>query len=193
MKKKYRRRTYLLNNSFQGKHIFIYFTLSALGIVFFTALFFLFTGDALAIMYENGDLHLGKIPEILMDRILGAHWVFYVVGGLILVVISTLITHKVAGPLYRFEKSLDSMIDGDISFDMHLRKNDECKNLADRFNRFNSILRSKIRAMMGLVEEIDDSLVRAEKNIKDNEDLDQAIAMNRRLKKMLYEFNIEND
>ena len=45
---------------------------------------------------------------------------------------------------------------------------------------------------MGLVEEIDDSLVRAEKSIE-SDDIAQAIAMNRRLKKMLYEFDIEND
>jgi methyl-accepting chemotaxis protein len=193
MKRNYKRRTYFLTRSFQGKHVFLYFILSGLGIIFFTLLFFLFTADTLAIIYENGSLHLGKIPTILLNRILEAHWAYIVIGGCILVVITTLITHKVAGPLYRFEKSFDRMIDGDVSFHITLRNKDECKKLAEKFNRFNIVLCSKIRAMMGVVEQIDKILVSAEKSIESNGNLDQAIAMNRRLKKMLYEFNIEND
>jgi SMC interacting uncharacterized protein involved in chromosome segregation len=60
----------------------------------------------------------------------------------------------VAGPFYRFEKSIDSMIAKDISFKIHLRKKDEGKNIARRLNSFNQMLSEQLAAMESINEEI---------------------------------------
>ncbi|MCK5312022.1 MAG: methyl-accepting chemotaxis protein, partial [Desulfobacteraceae bacterium] len=49
-----------------------------------------------------------------------------------------------AGPFYRFEITLDEMINGDLSQKIFLRQKDEGKDLAAKINRFNSKLSDKV-------------------------------------------------
>ena len=49
---------------------------------------------------------------------------------------SIFITHKIAGPLFRFEASFQRLAEGDLNFRVHLRKGDEARNLVPAFNQF---------------------------------------------------------
>jgi nitrogen fixation/metabolism regulation signal transduction histidine kinase len=60
-------------------------------------------------------------------------------GGLLLVIIQIVLltvffSHKVAGPIYRFEKACNSVIEGDYTSEIKLRKGDEMQNLATLLN-----------------------------------------------------------
>jgi len=48
---------------------------------------------------------------------------------------SIYLSHKIAGPLYRFHLSLEDVEKGDLTTRVHLRKFDEAQFLADQFNR----------------------------------------------------------
>lgn len=68
---------------------------------------------------------------------------------------SVFISHKVAGPFYRFHKSLEDIQKGDLRIRMHLRKADEGQGLAKTFN--------------DSVSSIDETLSRLKKIIRENE------------------------
>lgn len=53
---------------------------------------------------------------------------------------SIFVSHKVAGPVYRFEQSVKSIAEGDLTLRIKLRKGDEMTELADMFNHMTSIL-----------------------------------------------------
>jgi len=64
-------------------------------------------------------------------------WVFGI--GVMLVIIQVVLltiffSHKVAGPVYRFEKVCHNIIDGNYTDQIQLRRGDEMKNLAVLFN-----------------------------------------------------------
>ena len=44
------------------------------------------------------------------------------------------LTHRLAGPLYRFERSLEEVARGDLSYRIHTRKDDELKELEKGLN-----------------------------------------------------------
>ena len=53
---------------------------------------------------------------------------------LVIIGFTIIITHRVAGPIYRFEVTLDSLLrDEDVRL-INLRPGDELKNLADKIN-----------------------------------------------------------
>lgn len=64
-------------------------------------------------------------------------WVFGV--GILLVILQIVLltvffSHKLAGPIYRFEKTCHDLIRGDYTEEIHLRKHDEMQNLAGLLN-----------------------------------------------------------
>ncbi len=74
---------------------------------------------------------------------------FQIIFGFLYIVIITLfsffISHKIAGPLYRFEKDVRSLAkDGDLTKMFKLRKRDEMQELAEALNIMVSGFRGKL-------------------------------------------------
>lgn len=143
--KKHKRRNFFIKKDFQGKLILGYFLFVSAGCLFFIFLFSLFAADTLTISYTNNDLQLGQTPLMLLRKTLAAHWVFIVVGAVFIVLGAMLLTHRIAGPLFRFEKTLERMKQGDLTDTIFLRSKDEGKELAGKINDFNEGLSTKIR------------------------------------------------
>lgn len=53
---------------------------------------------------------------------------------LIVLIVSAVISHKMAGPIYKFEKSCQTVAGGDLSHRVFLRKGDQLTELQDSFN-----------------------------------------------------------
>ena len=199
MKKTWRRRNYFIKKDLQGKYIFSFFLFVILGSIFFTIIFSLLSTNTLTIVYENYDLKIGKTPVMLIKEILRAHWIFITAGGLIVVVLSMFLTHRVAGPLFRFEKSVEEMLSGNLDFQIQLRSKDEGKELAEKMNRLIGMLSSRIGEMRELGIEIESRLSDASKVIRTEEkyretaaDLEKAGELSGRLNDILQKFKIRN-
>jgi methyl-accepting chemotaxis protein len=143
------RRTFFINKDLQGKYIFKYFLLFGIGSILFTLIFSFFSSNTLSIVYEDYRLQLGTTPGILMNRILTTQWLLIVVGGILMMVVTLVLTHRIAGPFFRFEKTLDEMIARDLSSRIHLRKKDEGKELGMKINAFNQMISSDLAKLEG--------------------------------------------
>ena len=143
----FKRRNYFINKEFQGRYIFTYFVLAGVGSLIFIGIFSFFSSNTLSIVYDNYHLQLGVTPGILFKKILSTQWLFLVLGGGLVILFTLFLTHRVAGPFYRFEKTLDAMIEGDVSGKVALRPKDEGKELAQKINAFNYILSDKLSVM----------------------------------------------
>ncbi len=144
---RYRRRNFFINKEYQGRTIFHYFLLILAGSILFSLVFSFFSSNTISIVYDDYHLKLGTTPGILLDRIFSAQWFFIVICGGAVILITLFLTHRVAGPFYRFEKSIDSMLEKNISLEIHLRKKDEGKDVAERLNRFNQMMAGHLSAM----------------------------------------------
>ena len=54
---------------------------------------------------------------------------------LFVIIISAILSHKMAGPVYRFEQTCKEIAKGDFSKRVHLRKGDQLFELQDEFNK----------------------------------------------------------
>ena len=114
-------------------------------IILFAIILAMFSADSMTMSYKNNNLQLGQTPVMLLKDALAANWVFIIFGGSLLVVAALFISHRIAGPQFRFEKALKNMNDGNLNDTIHLRTNDEGNTLATHINSFNSQLSQKIR------------------------------------------------
>lgn len=155
MEKRHKRRNIFIKKDFQGKLILGYFLFATGGCLFFIVLLGFFSADSLTISYSNHDIQLGQTPLMLLKKVLAAHWIFIVLGGAFLVLASMLITHRIAGPIFRFEKALDNMNKGKLNDTIYLRDKDEGKDLARKINDLNDHLSRSMRLVKNNSQAID--------------------------------------
>ncbi|MEA1969533.1 MAG: methyl-accepting chemotaxis protein [Thermodesulfobacteriota bacterium] len=154
MRQNFKRRNFFIKKDFQGKYIFNSFLLVAFGSVLFALIFSFFSSNTLSIVYDNYHLQLGTTPGILLNKIFSAQWLFIVLGGFTVIGITLLLTHRIAGPFFRFEKTLDSMNKKDFTQQIYLRTKDEGKELAQKINLFNNEISSDIAKIKLNAEDI---------------------------------------
>lgn len=195
MKRTWRRRNYFIKKDLQGRYIFSFFIFVMAGSFFFTIIFSLLSADTLTIEYRNYDLRLGKTPVILLREILSAHWIFILAGGLLVVIASMLLTHRFAGPVYRFERSLEEMLKGNLDFEIRLRSGDEAKELALLLNELTASLSSRLGEIRELAEETGSHISNARGAAGDaaGTELDKAAAANGKIGEKLRSFRLKND
>ena len=199
-KYKRKKRNFLLNHELQGKFIlktFMIFILSAVG---FTLFLGLITLNTQTMVYEGYQLKIGATPLILWKQMLYSNWIFIVLGGVVLIIVSTLLTHRIAGPLFRFEKCINNMMQGDLTDRIYLRDKDEGVQLSNKINAFNKNLSTKInriRTISDLLKEETDQkksecATLSEKPTCKNH-FDQIVQYQIELKQLLDEFKTLND
>lgn len=65
---------------------------------------------------------------------------------LLVVIISAIVSHKMAGPVYRFEQTCKEIAKGDFSQRVHLRKGDQLTELQDEFNHMMDVIEERLKA-----------------------------------------------
>lgn len=147
MKRPWRRKNYFIKKELQGKYVFNFFIILLIGTIIFTFIFSALTTKTLTVVYEDYNLKIGKTPFVLFKEIIKTHWIVLITAGVVVVIFSIFLTHRFAGPIYRFERSIEEMIKGNFSFVIRLRKKDEGKELANLLNELNSVLSLHLREM----------------------------------------------
>ena len=142
---KYRRKKFFFRSGPQGKYIFSYFLIAGIVTTLFTVLLLYFSSNTLSITYDNNNLQLGSTPEILLDMLLGIHGLLIFIFGLFIIYFATRFTHRFIGPIFKIESTIEKMIEGDINIQITLREKDDCKELAEKLNKFSSFLYSRLK------------------------------------------------
>lgn len=140
-----KRRKYFIKKEYQGKLILKCFLFVAGIALLFNVVLGVLSADSLTISYSNQDVQLGQTPMMLLKQLLTANWILIILGGGFVIVAALLLSHRIVGPLYRFETTLDCMKKGKLDTVIKLRDKDEGKELAQKINDFNSHLSESIR------------------------------------------------
>ena len=77
---------------------------------------------------------------------------------LVMAVVSIFVSHRIAGPIYRFVKSVGAICNGDLTVRFALRKGDELKGLAEAFDMMTQSLRSSLTRTTTSLGEISSEL-----------------------------------
>ncbi len=147
MEKTYKRRKFFIKKDFQGKLILSCFLFVTGAGLLFNVLLGVLSADSMTISYTNQDLQLGQTPFMLFKQVLAANWILIVIGGSFVMLASLFLSHRIAGPLFRFETTLDNMIGGHLDNTIRLRDKDQGKELAEKINELNIQLAQSFHAI----------------------------------------------
>ena len=127
--RKIRRTHYLVKRRFQ---LGLAFRLLFVLVLF--ALFMIFEAWVTVWPVLTAYLPATVIPEVL-GRIAYRLAFFGLPIVFVILAMGVVLTHRIAGPLFRIERTLDAVLAGRKASPIRLRKRDELKGLCDRVNR----------------------------------------------------------
>jgi methyl-accepting chemotaxis protein len=129
-----RRRIYFIEKKFQARFIVKFCAIVILGTLVMGAWLYLFSSRSTTVSLENTRAVVKTTADFLLPLLLQTLIVITVFVGIATIILTLFISHKIAGPLYRFKKELSTVEAGDLSHDFHIRKNDQLQDLALSMN-----------------------------------------------------------
>lgn len=152
-----KRRQYFIQKDFQSKFILKFCIILLIGIIISIGLLFLFSKGTLTSSFEQSRLVIKNTADAILPGVFLSHLIALVLITLLTIVITLLVSHKLAGPLFRFEKELKEIGNGDLSKVVKVRKKDQIKAMADSLNQMRANLQKKILDIKKEVEQIIES------------------------------------
>ncbi|MBI5894061.1 MAG: methyl-accepting chemotaxis protein [Deltaproteobacteria bacterium] len=139
----FRRRNYFIKKRFQLDFSIRFLILIVIEALFAAGLFIYLSRNTLTTGYIGSDLKIAKTSDFFLPTLLLSNLIILGVTAVIGIVVLILISHRIAGPLYRFEKSLSDIGKGDLTHRFKVREKDQLAELADSINEFTSIMDKK--------------------------------------------------
>lgn len=109
---------------------------------------------------------VNQLVEVNVFKVLLTSWVLLLI--VIGVGLSILVSHRVAGPIYRFEKIFDKLMEGNLTQKVVLRRNDELQELAKKLNCVIEFMRDEIVKEREDVELISKEIEKFNENLSKN-------------------------
>ncbi|MBI5810609.1 MAG: methyl-accepting chemotaxis protein [Deltaproteobacteria bacterium] len=126
------RRKYLIKPGFQIKHaITIFINIVIFSIILGFIIFYPLYGDLYSASSLDEQARISAIVLYLHKRF----WLGLLIVAILAGVNAIFSTHRVVGPVYRFEKTLEAIIGGDYSCRIRIRKRDEFREIEALLNR----------------------------------------------------------
>jgi len=109
------------------------------------------------------------------------------VNVIIVFIVSVMYSHQTAGPAYKLEKSIKRISEGDLTFEVSLRRNDNLKELAAALNELLKKFRVTLAKAKTLSDDISVKLDSLESDVK----FKQLAANASELSELIKQFKIE--
>lgn len=151
---KSRRRNYFIKKKFQSEVILKIVLVWLIGVIFGTIVLYFLSKETVTAYYSGGKVIVKSTADIILEKLILSGVINFFITVLFGIFIMLFISHRLAGPLYRFEKTIEEMIDGNVGFSIKLRKKDELVELVPKFNELLSTYNEKLSEIKQIVEKL---------------------------------------
>lgn len=151
----YKRRNYFIKKDFQSKFILKFCFILLCGIILSTGLVFIFSQETLTSSFSNSRLVISSTAQAIMPTLLITNLITLGIITIAAIGVTLFMSHRIAGPMFRFEKDIKKIAGGDLNVRINLRKKDQFSEMAGAFNEMASEFHKKIT---GINQQIDDAV-----------------------------------
>ncbi|RLF61683.1 MAG: hypothetical protein DRN37_00480 [Thermoplasmata archaeon] len=177
----HRRRKYFIKKDFQFKFVLKFCGVVLGGVLISTALLFFFSQNTLTSSFSHSRLVIKSTGSAILPAVIYTNLIVLGLISLAAVLVTLLVSHKIAGPLFRFEKELQDISAGNLRTKMSLRKQDQMVEVAESLNQMVEALHEKVMKIRDGIAEVKETAIarnapdvvigqlsKVEKQIEDN-------------------------
>lgn len=150
----FRRKNYFIEKKFQSRFILKFCGLVIFGGLLTIAALYFLAMRSTTVAIVNSQVTARTTADFILPILIQTVLVVMVLSGLAVIALTLFVSHKIAGPLFRFKKVLNNLETGDFSSDFHIRNFDQLQDLARDFNE----MIAKIRYELNLLKASSGSL-----------------------------------
>ncbi|MFC1623715.1 hypothetical protein ACFL28_00125 [Candidatus Omnitrophota bacterium] len=151
---KIKRKNYFINKAFQVEFMLKFCGLVAFGCIIFGIILYVFSRGALTTSFENSRLVVKSTASYLIPGLLFGGLIAGLVTAIASSIVVLFMTHRVAGPMYRFERFAQKIGSGELGSDLKIRRRDQFQNMVTSFNRMTHDLRLGFLKIIGVSEKL---------------------------------------
>ncbi len=137
-----KRRTYLIEPSFQGRFIFRFCLVVVMASMLIGGILFYLTSNSTTVAIENTKVFVKPTSDFILPMMIWTLAGVTVVAALAVLFLTMYFSNQIVGPIYRLQREIDLMKDGDFMRNFSIRENDQLQALAQNL----SLMTEKLRA-----------------------------------------------
>ncbi len=141
---KFKRRQYFIDRKFQTGFILKFCVVLLFGAILSIGVTLLTTQATLTSSFEGSKLVIEKTSLAILPSVILTNFITTLIVGVIVVLVTLLVSHKIAGPMFRFEKDLEEIGRGDLQKRIQTRNGDQFANVARNLNEMVGSLNLKL-------------------------------------------------
>ena len=150
-----KRRRYFIDKKFQTSFIIDFLLIIVLATLALMLLFLYYSQDTLTVGYTGSEVKLLHTSDFFLPTLLLSSIVITILSGIVGTIVLILISHRIAGPLYRFAMILNKLCKGDLTGRrIKLRAKDQFSDLADSINTLTEVMNADIGTIKTQTAEI---------------------------------------
>ena len=153
-----RRRTYIVRMDFQKDFIIKYCVLVLISAVALSLIVYFFCGETVTTVFKDSRLKILSTNDFILPYLFWSSLVAVLCAVAVCWRMTMIISNRLAGPLFRFEKDIAQVAQGDLTVNIRVRQKDEFKSLATMLNDLTIDWRGDIISIKNKVAELDKSL-----------------------------------
>ena len=150
----YKRRQVYIKKGFQFKFMLRFCLVILVGAVISTALLLALSQGTLTSSFQDSRLVIRETSTAILPAVLYTNLITLGLITLASILVTLFVSHKIAGPLYRFELEINQIAEGDLTRKIHLRQNDQITDIAKCLNKMTGSLNNKLGVIRNSVDEL---------------------------------------
>ncbi|MBI5193889.1 MAG: methyl-accepting chemotaxis protein [Nitrospirae bacterium] len=150
----FRRRNYFIKKKFQVDFTIKFLIIILIEVILAIGFFIYLSRGTLTTGFVGSDFRIAKTSEYFLPTLFLANLIILAITGVIGIAVMIFMSHRIAGPLHRFEKVLEEIGKGDLTHRFKLRDNDQLSELADSITELTVSLDKRIRDAKLRIQEL---------------------------------------
>jgi methyl-accepting chemotaxis protein len=112
------------------------------------------TNGSLTTTFVNSKLLIQNTSLAILPSVLYTTLITTGLIGLVVVMLTLIVSHKIAGPMFRFEKDIARVTKGDLKSRINIRKGDQLQELATSLNTMIDHLNTELSEISADIDDI---------------------------------------
>lgn len=153
-KRPHRRKQYFIKKRFQFRFILKFCLLLLGGVVISTALLFFLSKGTLTSSFRDSRLVIENTGSAILPAVIYTNLITLALISIAVIAVTLFVSHKIAGPMYRFENELKEVSQGNLTKHITLREEDQMTDIVDELNAMIVSLHDRVADIQSRVDRL---------------------------------------